>query len=83
MSQHFWTPEIDPAHPMDCTQPERYVLQRLGADRFLATAGSDEHLEEVESAADAYQFHTQEAAVRAAQTINAMGQGPFDVVKVV
>ena len=24
---HFWAPEIDPAHPMDCTQPERYVLQ--------------------------------------------------------
>lgn len=34
MSQHFLTPDIDPAHPMDCTQPERYVLQRLGRGTF-------------------------------------------------
>ena len=24
-----WAPEIDPAHPLECTQAKRYVLQRL------------------------------------------------------
>jgi hypothetical protein len=25
----FWTPAIDPANPLACSQPERYVLRRL------------------------------------------------------
>lgn len=79
---HFWAPEIDPSHPMDCTQPERYAIQRLDNARYLALEGNDQALVDVELASEAYLFHTHEAALRAAQELNHSGRGPVDVVKV-
>lgn len=77
---HFWSPEIDPAHPMDCTQPERYALKRLDSGSFLAI-GADQQLLQVLESSQAYLFHTHEAALRAATELNAEGRGPIDVVK--
>lgn len=79
---HFWAPEIDPAHPMDCTQAERYALRRLGDGPYLAVNAENQKVIEVASNAEAYLFHTHEAALRAAVEINRLGQGPVDVVKV-
>lgn len=79
---HFWAPEIDPAHPMECTQMERYALRRLGGGPYLAVAGDDQKVIEVATAAEAYLFHTHEAALRAANELNHLGQEPVDVVKV-
>ena len=50
---HFWAPEIDPSHPMDCTQAERYALKRLSDGTFLAIAGEDQRLVDVDSTSDA------------------------------
>ncbi|KMM17648.1 hypothetical protein [Synechococcus sp. GFB01] len=79
---HFWAPDIDPAHPMECTQAERYAVRRLDNARFLTINPEDQRLQEVGSAAEAYLFHTHEAALRAAQDLNQNGLGPVDVVKV-
>jgi hypothetical protein len=79
---HFWAPQIDPSHPMDCTQAERYAVRRLDNNRFLAIGNEDQKLVEVASDAEAYLFHTHEAALRAAQDLNQNGLGPVDVVKV-
>lgn len=81
-AMHFWAPSIDPANPMDCTQPERYALQRLDSGTFLTIGGDGQGLEEGTTAEAAYLFHTHEAAVRAASELNAEGRGPFDVVKI-
>lgn len=78
---HFWAPEIDPAHPMDCTQPERYVLQRLNDGSFVAIGPQDGELIDVAEPNQAYLFHTHEAAVRAAGELNNLG-GAVDVLKV-
>jgi hypothetical protein len=78
---HFWAPEIDPAHPMDCTQPERYVLQRLGSGLFLAIDQRDQSLKDVPDLESAYLFHTHEAALRAAGELMRLGNR-VDVVKV-
>ena len=78
---HFWSPHLDPAHPNDCTQPERYALRLLSTGRFLAVAADGESLQEVEDGAQAHLFHAHEAAVRAALELNAEGRGPVDVVK--
>jgi len=80
-AMHFWAPEIDPAHPMDCTQPERYVLQRLGSGQFLAIDQQDQSLKDVADVASAYLFHTHEAALRAASELKRLGSS-VDVVKV-
>jgi hypothetical protein len=79
---HFWAPEIDPSHPMDCTQAERYALKRLGDCTFVAIAGEDQRLVDVGSTTEAYPFHTHEAALRAANELNRGGRGPIDVVKI-
>jgi len=79
---HFWAPEIDPAHPMECTQPERYVLQRLASGRFIAIDAGDQSLVDVVEAEKAYLFHTHEAALRAAGELKRLGNGSVDVVKV-
>lgn len=78
---HFWAPEIDPAHPMECTQPERYVLRRLPEGPFLAIGGADEAVVEVSEPERAYLFHTHEAALRAAAELNRLGKGQVDVMK--
>jgi hypothetical protein len=78
---HFWAPEIDPAHPMECTQPERYVLQRLASGSFIAIDESDQSLVDVEEPGNAYLFHTHEAALRAAGELKRLGNGSVDVVK--
>lgn len=79
---HFWAPAIDPSHPMDCTQPERYAIQRLDNNLYFAVHESDQSLAEVSQASEAYLFHTHEAALRAAQELNHTGRGPVDVVKI-
>ena len=79
---HFWAPEIDPAHPLECTQPERYALRRLDNAAYLALQGSEQTVAEVEAQGEAYLFHTHEAALRAAHAFNHTGRGPVDVVKV-
>ena len=78
---HFWSPEIDPAHPMDCTQPERYVLKRLSSGSFIAIDARDQSLVDVAAAEQAYSFHTHEAALRAANELNHLGPDQVDVVK--
>jgi hypothetical protein len=78
---HFWAPEIDPAHPMECTQPERYVLQRLSSGSFIAIHEGDQSLVDVEEPEKAYLFHTHEAALRAAGELKRLGNGAVDVVK--
>ena len=47
---HFWSPHLDPAHPEDCTQPERYAIQLLGKGTYLAVGPDGEALIEVSSA---------------------------------
>jgi hypothetical protein len=79
---HFWSPEIDPAHPMECTQPERYVLRRFSNGCFIAIHEGDQSLIDVPSPDQAYGFHTHEAALRAAGELNRMGSGSVDVVKI-
>ena len=79
---HFCAPEIDPSHPMDCTQAERYALKRLNNGTFLAIAGEEQNLVDVGSTSEAFLFHTHEAALRAATNLNSVGRGPLDVVKI-
>jgi porphobilinogen deaminase len=79
---HFWAPEIDPAHPLECTQAERYVLRRLSNGCYIAIAAQDQSLEDVEDVQQAHFFHTHEAALRAAGELNRLGSGGVDVVKV-
>ena len=80
--QHFWAPEIDPARPMDCTHPERYVLKRLPSGLYLGIEQVHQGVIEVEDSQGAYLFHTHEAALRAADELNRLGKGPVDVLKV-
>ncbi len=80
--QHFSAPEIDPAHPMDCSQPERYVLKRLPSGLYLGIEQVHQGVVEVEDSQEAYRFHTHEAALRAADELNRLGKGPMDVMKV-
>ena len=44
---HFWAPEIDPAHPLECTQAERYVLQRLSDGTYVSIRPDDQGLGDV------------------------------------
>ena len=80
--RHFWTPNLDPAHPYDCTHPETYALRRIEGGRYLAIDRDGSSLIEVEQASDGYRFHAHEAAIRAAKELNDTGRGPVDVVKV-
>lgn len=82
VSMHFWAPDIDPAHPMECTQPERYVLQRLDNRCYIALSPADQSLLDVEDVKQAHFLHTHEAALRAAGEINRLGSRRVDVVKV-
>ncbi len=82
MHLHFWAPDIDPAHPMECTEPERYVLQRLQGGAYIAIDTGDQSLVDVSDPEQAYLFHTHEAALRAAGELNRLGAGAVDVVKV-
>jgi hypothetical protein len=79
---HFWAPEIDPSHPMECTQPERYAIVRVDNGHYLAVQSRDQSVTEVSQSGDAHLFHTHEAALRAAQELNHAGRGPVDVVKI-
>jgi hypothetical protein len=80
--RHFWSPDLDPAHPAACTHPERYALQRIQSGTYLAVAADGEALIEVADWRHAHLFHAHEAAVRTAVELNAEGRGPVDVVKV-
>ncbi|HYP03242.1 MAG TPA: hypothetical protein VER57_01695 [Cyanobium sp.] len=66
---------------MDCTQPERYVLQRLSSGCYIAIHGLDQSLVDVVDPKSAYLFHTHEAALRAAGELKRLGDGSVDVVK--
>lgn len=85
----FWTPALDPANPLACSQPERYVLRRLEkdadnpeAETFLGLDSNDQSVLDVSLITEAHHFLTHEAALRAAAQLNRMGRGPLDVVKV-
>lgn len=78
---HFWSPEIDPDHPLACTQPERYVLRRLSNGCYLAINPGDQSLLDVEAPEQAHGFHTHEAALRAAGELHKLGLGAVDVLK--
>jgi len=84
----FWTPAIDPANPLACSQPERYVLRRLETstdaevETFLGIDPNDQSVLDVSLIEEAHHFRTQEAALRAAAELNRLGRGPLDVVKV-
>lgn len=78
----FWTPGIDPAHPLACAHPERFVLKRLGDEAFLGIDQESQALLDVTQVERAHHFRTHESAVRAAGELNRMGRGPVDVVKV-
>ncbi|MCX5953460.1 MAG: hypothetical protein NTZ40_08205 [Cyanobacteria bacterium] len=67
---------------MDCTQAERYVIKRLASGRYLAIEQVHQGLVEVDDSDGAHLFHTHEAALRAADELNRLGQGPVDVLKV-
>ena len=79
---HFWAPEIDPAHPMECTQPERYAIRRLDDGLFLAVQGTDQRVAPVADQAEAYLYQTHEAALRDAMQLNSTERGPVDVIKI-
>lgn len=79
---HFWAPEINPAHPLECTQAERYVLQRLSNGCYIALHEDDQNLQDVSDLQQAHCFHTHEAALRVAMELRKLGSGNFDVVKV-
>ena len=82
MTLHFWAPEIDPAHPLACTHPERYALRRLDSGSYIALQDEDQSLKDVSQLQEAHFFHTHEAALRAAIELHRLGSGSFDVVKV-
>jgi len=79
---HFWAPDIDPAHPLECTQAERYVLRRLGSGHYIAISATDQSLQDVPDVQQAHFFHTHEAALRAAVELNRLGSDSVDVVKI-
>jgi hypothetical protein len=79
---HFWSPHLDPAHPQDCTHPERYAIQVQASSAYLAIAADQQSLLEVSDVRQAHLFHAHEAALRVAKELNAEGRGPVDVVKV-
>ena len=78
---HFWAPGIDPAHPLDCSHPERYVLQRLQSGAYIAIDPQDQSLIDVSDPQSAHGFLTHEAALRAAGELNKLGRGGVDVIK--
>ena len=82
VTRHVWAPEIDPAHPLACTQAERYVLRRLDNGNHIALQQGDQSLLDVSELAEAHAFHTQEAALPAAIELHQLGAGDFDVVQV-
>ena len=81
ITMHFWAPAIDPAHPLECSHPERYVLQRLSSGAYIAIDPQDQGLIDVEDPRAAHGFHTHEAALRAAGELNKLGRGGVDVIK--
>ena len=78
---NIWSPNVDPHHPRAELHPERYAL-RLETGPFLALAAADGPIREVSHAAQAYQFHTQEGALRVARDVQSVCGKPVTVVKV-
>ena len=78
---HFWSPEIDPDHPLACTHPERYVLRRLSNGCYLAIDPVHQSLMDVEAPDRAHGLHTHEAALRAATELRKLGLAAVDVLK--
>jgi hypothetical protein len=78
---NIWSPHINPHQPRAGLHPERYAL-RLEAGPFLGLAAADGPIHEVPHPAQAYQFHTQEGAVRVAREVQSVCGQPVTVVKV-
>jgi hypothetical protein len=78
---NIWSPHVDPHHPRAGLHPERYAL-RLGSGPFLGLAGGGGSIHEVAGSEQAYQFHTQEGALRAARDLQTISTHPITVVKV-
>jgi hypothetical protein len=62
---------------------ERFALMTSDGEHFLGLNASDEHIERVSGAEQAWQFHTHERAVEAAIAISRVYGEPVDVVRVV
>jgi hypothetical protein len=79
---NIWSPHIDPHHPRAGLHPERYALQ-LETGPFLGLGGGgDAPIHEVPRAEQAYQFHTQEGALRVARDLQSVSGRRVSVVKV-
>jgi hypothetical protein len=78
---NFWSPMADPHHPRVGTHPERYVLRLRDSGPFLGIEGHDEHLSEVNSPEQAYQFHSHQGALLRARDLSAVVGRAIDVVK--
>jgi hypothetical protein len=63
---NIWSPHVDPHRPRAGLHPERYAL-RLEAGPFFGLGPEDGPIREVSHPAQAYQFHTQEGALRVAR----------------
>jgi hypothetical protein len=74
----FWTPAIDPANPLACSQPERYVLRRLvTSSETEAEADADAEAEDAEAQEDAEE--EEEAAKEVFLGIDPNDQSVLDV----
>ncbi|MEB3256022.1 MAG: hypothetical protein VKJ05_06505 [Synechococcaceae cyanobacterium] len=78
---NIWSPHIDPHHPRAGLHPERYALQ-LEAGPFLGLCRGDGGIREVSRAEQAFQFHTQEGALRVARDMQSVSGRRVTVVKV-
>jgi hypothetical protein len=78
---NIWSPHVDPHHPRAGLHPERYAL-RLDTGPFLALGGGNGSIQEVSGFQQAYPFHTQEGALRAARDLQAIRAHMVSVVKV-
>jgi hypothetical protein len=67
----FWTPAIDPANPLACSQPERYVLRRL-----VTSSETEADADAEEAAAEDAEEEAQEEAAAAKEVF--LGIDPND-----
>ena len=78
---NIWSPYVDPHHPRAGLHPERYALQ-LEAGPVLGLSGGADGIREVHRAEQAFQFHTQEGALRVARDVQSVSGRRVTVVKV-
>lgn len=79
---NFWSPGMDPRHPMGGTRPERYALRIEEGGSYLAVDGPSGGIREVSGPERAYQFTTHQGALRVARDLASLGCSRVNVVKV-